>query len=798
MARRGLDRYLGNLALRGKLLLASVLVEVVMLGLLLGNSVRLIGQHMEHQSAMRIQAIELAYKTALAPPLAARDYATLRDILDGWRKAEDVGYLAVIDRDGRVLAASGWNDGQTLPAAGSREGDVVHIRFAVDYLGQVYGHAQYGLSTRFIAQAKVALLTQGVLIALAEIITTLLLLSLIGYWLTRHLSQLMQASGRVAEGDYDFRLKVDSDDEVGQLAERFNRMADAVRERMDALTDSEQRFRAIADYTYGWESWFAPDGSLRWVNPAVERVTGYTQAECEAMADFPMRLVFGDDVDMVRQCHALGLAGQTGQDREFRVRRKDGHVVWVAMSWQPIFDVAGRSLGYRSSVRDISLEHMAREELVFQASHDALTGLHNRRAFEGHLAEALALVGQGGEPRALLYIDLDQFKLVNDTCGHSAGDDLLQEIAAIMRRGAGDGFLARLGGDEFGLLLATSLDQARRRAEKLIDGINAHVFSYEGHYFQLGASIGLVEIRADGGHPEHGIDALLIAADQACYAAKDKGRNRVEVYVSDDAYYQSQRAQFLSVARIAGALREGRMSLHYQRIEPLRPDLGHHVEILLRMVAENGRLISPGVFIPAAERFNLMPQVDRWVIDEVCRILGGRHGGGLAADTVYAVNLSGLTLSGDDFIDYVADCLTRHAVDPTQLCFEITETAAIGNFDRALDFIRKARAMGATVALDDFGAGLSSFAYLRRLEVDFLKIDALFVRNLDTDPRDRAVVKSIMEVARVHGMRTIAEFVHKPEIADILRDMGVDYAQGFALHRPEPLPGGHHPPFLEQ
>ena len=612
--------------------------------------------------------------------------------------------------------------------------------------------------------------------------TTLVLLSLIGFWLTRHLTALMRASGRIVAGDYDARLKVESDDEVAQLARHFNAMAEAVRGRIDALSASEQRSRAIADYTYGWENWFAPDGSLCWVNPAVERVTGYTPAECQTMADFPMQLAFGDDLELLRRCHALGLSGQTGRDQEFRIRRKDGHVIWVAMSWQPIFDESGASLGYRSSIRDVSLEHFAREELAYQASHDALTGLYNRRAFEQRLETALAALGQGGEARALLYIDLDQFKLVNDTCGHSAGDQLLREITVVMRRVSAEGFLARLGGDEFGLLLAGALDDARRRAAKLIDSINAHVFSYAGRHFQVGASVGVVLL----GQPGASIDDLLIAADQACYAAKDKGRNRVEVFSSDDAYYQSQRAQFLSVEQIASALREGRLVLYFQRIAPLRPGLGEHVEILLRLIGDQGRLIPPGVFIPAAERFNLMPQVDRWVVDEVCRVIG-EGGAGLAPETVFAVNLSGVTLSADDLGDHVAACLTRHAVDPARLCFEITETAAIGNLDRALAFIDRVRGMGASVALDDFGAGLSSFAYLRQFQVNYLKIDALFVRNLHQDARDYAVVRSIMEVARVHGMKTIAEFVHKPVIAELLTEMGVDYAQGYALHQPEPL-----------
>ncbi len=779
-----------RLNLRGKLLLASILVEITMLALLVGNGVRLMQNQLEQQAAGRIQAIELAYKTAVAMPLASRDYATLRDILDGWRKAEDVRYLVVTDNQGRLLAASGWPEGKPLPGPdGAASGaDVRHVRFAVDFLGQVYGHVQYGLDTTYIARAKKELMTQSGLIALAEVVSTLLLLSLIGYWLTRHLRALMQASAQVADGDYGARLEVNSGDEVAQLAERFNLMAAAVQSRIDALSESEQRSRAIADYTYGWENWFAPDGSLRWVNPAVERVTGYTPAECQAMPDYPLSLVYGDDHELVARCHELGLGGKTGQDQEFRIRRKDGPVVWVAMSWQPIFADGGSPLGYRSSIRDISLEHHAREELAYQASHDMLTGLHNRRAFEGQVEGALSALARGGQTRTLLYIDLDQFKLVNDTCGHSAGDQLLREISVVMRNSVTEGFLARLGGDEFGLLLEAPLADAKRRAEKLIDSIRSHVFVNQGQYFHIGASIGVVEFR----DANQGMDELLIAADQACYAAKDKGRNRIEVYAAEDAYYQSQRAQFLSVAQIAAALKEDRLVLYYQRIVPLQPGLGEHVEILLRMVGEQGRLISPEVFIPAAERFNLMPQLDRWVVDRVCRAIGngsGMEGCPLCRDATIAVNLSGITLSGDDLGEYVASCFARYAVDPARVCFEITETAAIGNLERALAFIQRVRAMGATVALDDFGAGLSSFAYLRRLEVDFLKIDALFVKNLHNDARDYAVVRSIMEVARVHGIRTIAEYVHKPVIADILQEMGVDYGQGFALHKPEPLAG---------
>lgn len=769
-------------SLRGKLLLASILVEVVMLGLLVGNSVRLIQHHMVQLTESRIQAMELAYKTAVAVPLASRDYATLRDILDGWRKAEDILYLVVADNNGRILAATGWDDETPLPEPGRDNlgQALTHVSFNVDYLGQIYGRVQYGLSTDTIQQAKRELFTQGMLIALTEISLTILLLSLIGYWLTRHLSALMDASGRVASGDYGSRLEIHGRDEIAQLADRFNAMAGAVQTRIQALQESDLRSRAIADYTYGWESWLSPDGRLRWVNPAVQRVTGYTPAECHSMSDYPLPLAHKDDVDMVRDCHRKGLAGQTGQDEEFRIQRKDGRIVWVAISWQPIFDAEGRSLGYRSSIRDISLEHFAREELEYQANHDALTGLFNRRAFENRLQQALDGLRHGGDARTLLYIDLDQFKLVNDTCGHSAGDRLLQEITAIMQRTINQGFLARLGGDEFGLLLDNGHDGAMRQAAKLIDVINSHRFAYEGHHFRLGASVGMVVIS----DAQRGIDELLIAADQACYAAKDRGRNRIEVYRDNDDYYRSQRAQFLSVEEITGALQEDRLLLYQQRVVPLREGLPPHAEILVRLRDEKGNIMMPGSFIPAAERFNLMPEIDRWVIRHALRKVADDS---QSDQATYAINLSGLSLSHEDLAERVTRELRDTGVDPRRICFEITETAAVASLENAQSFISAMHELGAKVALDDFGAGLSSFAYLRKLDADYLKIDALFVRNLDTDERDLAVVRSIMEVARVHGMLTIAEFVHNQAIADTLTRIGVDYGQGFALHEPEPL-----------
>lgn len=783
MIRRALFR-----SLRSKLLIASLAIELVMLTVLVGNGMRLIERHLEHQVQVRIQAIELAYKTAVAVPLASRDYATLRDIIDGWRKAEDVRYLAVADPQGKVLTASGWDPQLPLPEATpvDHSGTLRHVVLTVDYQGQVYGSVHYGLSTAYIETAKRELFQQGALIAAIEMALSLLLLSFTSYWLTRHLVHLATASARVADGDFSVRLDYRSQDEVGRLAHSFNAMTDAVRQRIDALRDNEQRFRAIADYTYAWESWVGPDGRLRWVNPAVERLTGYSVQECLHLPEFPLPLVFADDRELLRRQHRMALDGHTGQDLEFRVQCKDGRTIWVAMAWQPIFADDGNSLGYRSSVRDITMQHFVTEELAFHASHDPLTGLYNRRAFEAELQKCLEeYAAKPEQPLAVLYLDLDQFKAVNDSCGHAAGDNLLQHLAHVMQAKFAFGYLARLGGDEFGLIMRDcSAEEALRRAQKMIDDIRAMPFAWQEKVFRVGASIGIVQVSA----ALKTVTDLLIAADTACYAAKERGRNRAQVFIPNDEYFRARQQEFLSLPQIAAALEEERFLLYHQRIEPLRPELPPHLEVLIRMQGEDGSIISPAYFIPAAERYNLMPLIDRWVIDNVCRRIQQWRTGGAERMPRVAINLSGATLGEDTLPDFIRATFAKYAIEPAWICFEITESCAIAQLDRAFAFIDFVREIGAGLALDDFGSGLSSFAYLKQFKVDYLKIDGMFVKNLDHDAADRAVVESMVRVARAHGLQTIAEFVGNAAVLQCVRELGVDYAQGYAVNVPEPLP----------
>lgn len=431
---------------------------------------------------------------------------------------------------------------------------------------------------------------------------------------------------------------------------------------------------------------------------------------------------------------------------------------------------------------------LARQTIEHMAYHDALTGLANRFEFEDRLRRALDTTPVG-HSHALLYIDLDQFKVINDTCGHVAGDELLRQVATLLKEPIRNAdTLARLGGDEFGVLLQDcTITHAQRIGERMLELIRDFHFTWQGKNFNIGTSIGLVMLD----RPGLTLADVLRQADMACYTAKDKGRNRIQVYLPDNVELRRLHGEMEWVGKINDALAQSRFALHHQRIVPLNgADPINCCEFLVRMREVDGdKLILPGAFIPAAERYGLMPALDRWVLDHCFGELAACHTAN-HADTpnLVFVNLSGTTLNDESFLGFVNETLARHAVPAANICFEITETAAIANLSHALTFIDGVKKLGCSVALDDFGAGLSSFSYLKTLPADFLKIDGAFVRDMLDDPMDAAIVEAINNIGHVAGLKTIAEFVENDAIRARLIEMGVDFAQGYGIHRPEPLP----------
>jgi diguanylate cyclase (GGDEF)-like protein len=420
-------------------------------------------------------------------------------------------------------------------------------------------------------------------------------------------------------------------------------------------------------------------------------------------------------------------------------------------------------------------------ELSWYAAHDDLTGLANRRSFEFALGACLR---DGVTPATLMFLDLDQFKLVNDSGGHAAGDHLLKNLAAtlprVLRRGD---MLARLGGDEFGIILrGTSLQGGLEIAEQLREAVGAAGFHWRGQVHRVSASIGLVQLD----EVAFDLAGALRAADLACYLAKEQGRNRVHVHAADNIAEAELSADMGWVHRLHLALDEDRFELYAQSIMAVGKSdgSGEHVELLLRL-REGGQLIPPGAFIPAAERFGIMPAIDRWVVRNALKTIALR--GNLAHGSTYAINLSGITLTDGSFQEFLCGVLASTGVAPQLLCFEITETSAVANLEQAVAFIDAMRALGCRFALDDFGVGMSSLTYLKRLPVDYLKIDGSFVRDMLTDRSDRATVEMINHLAHMANKLTIAEFVETPEIMTALAEIGVDFAQGYAISRPVPF-----------
>jgi diguanylate cyclase (GGDEF)-like protein len=429
--------------------------------------------------------------------------------------------------------------------------------------------------------------------------------------------------------------------------------------------------------------------------------------------------------------------------------------------------------------------HASSERLQHLATHDSLTGLHNRLEFEARLGLAIDYHRDRGVEFALLYLDLDQFKVINDTCGHAAGDDLIRKVAWLVKERLREtDTLARLGGDEFGVLLyGASQDAALALAEGIRISIAELRFDWEGRSFPITASIGLLNIDSYVAS----VDDALSAADQACYLAKDCGRNRVQLYRPDDQQVQVRRGEMRWVERLNSALDHDQFVLLAQEIRP-RQSAGHEseaprLELLLRMLAPDGSWIAPMAFIPAAERYGLMPRLDRWVIARACRELAELRATGKPLP-VCMINLSGASVSDPSLAEYIATCLRQHDLPGTQVGFELTETAAIGNLASASQLMRALRKLGAAIALDDFGSGMSSFSYLKALPIDLLKIDGAFVRDINSDPVDRAVVEAIQRIARVMGIKTVAECVEHEAALKTLTRIGVDYVQGFHIGRP--------------
>lgn len=557
-------------------------------------------------------------------------------------------------------------------------------------------------------------------------------------------------------------------------------------ETLVALEASEERLRDFAETAADW-FWeqdeqlrftFLSNNYLSFPNHELLNILGKTRQEIYKNQDFKS--------SHWQQFIALLDKRQPFRNFEYEMKRDNGNSIVIRVNGKPVFDSEGLFKGYRGTGIDITEEYRMSEQLSYQASHDPLTDLVNRREFESRLNEALESSRRDKSQHALCYIDLDQFKVVNDTCGHEGGDELLREITSILSKQVREGdTLARLGGDEFGLLLENCpVGQASILAEKVRLSVDEFRFVSKGRTFKIGASIGVVPINAQSGD----LSDVMREADAACYEAKDAGRNRIHIFHADNIDVARRHEEMQRIVEINHAFDEKRFVLHRQAILNLQSNANSgqgFFEVLVRMIDIENQLVLPGLFLPVAERYNLITQLDTWVVKTSIDWLYNEQSRN--NDIRCSINLSGMSVASDRFLSFVLATLDHSGVEASRICFEITETAAIENMGRAIHFINKLKERGCYFALDDFGSGFSSFTYLKTFPVDFLKIDGFFVRDMLKDSINYEMVKSINDIGHVMGKKTIAEFVEDEATKNALRDIGVDFAQGYAIDIPSPI-----------
>lgn len=596
----------------------------------------------------------------------------------------------------------------------------------------------------------------------------------------------------IKHGAYEYLTKPINPESLLATIERASDVIKLYDERdsaRSALVKEQERaqvtLEAIGDGVITTDAY----GRIEYMNPAAENILGWHIMSAKGLAIEKVIKLYHEKTEKtvdnpVYKCIRENIMLNSPMAAKLVLQGTNS--IYIEHSASPIHDHKDKIIGAVLVIRDVTESRQLNEKIAYQARHDALTGLINRLAFEFRLEESLLQARRDDKVQYLLYIDLDQFKVVNDTCGHVAGDELLCQLTAMFKEKLDDSvIIARLGGDEFGILIENRSNvDANRIAESILEICREFRFSWQDKTFTIGASIGMVIIDKETTN----ISDVLSHADTACYTAKDAGRNRIHKFEPGDEDSLKRHNEMQWVAKINKAIDENRFCLFYQHIVPVNSNdrKNTHCELLIRMKDEDGRLIPPGAFIPAAERYNLMATIDRWVVSTLFELYEKRNRT-LMDVSLCTVNLSGQTLSDERFVDFISALLERKTIAPEKICFEITETAAISNLKNAMHLISELRLRGCQFALDDFGSGLSSFAYLKNLPVDYLKIDGYFIKDMVDDPIDYAMVKSINDVGHVMGKKIIAEFVENDAIIQKLKEIGVDYLQGYGIALPEPL-----------
>jgi len=756
---------------RYQVAIVIALAEILLLGLLWISHLSYARTHSDPTLAAQAAATGRLIAASAIEPLAAFDIERLQTLADALIDEYNLDHVSVTDANGSILAAAGRKTNPGLTVAGKHD-----IYAAKDLLGNV----QLEISRADTLAAITPQTRWDVVFVIPAMVLLALMALTLWRLLTRDLRSLSKGAAAIAAGDYGAKLPESGGDEVAELARNVNAIASRLRHNLDELNRGNRRFRDMAENISDW-LWEADlDGRYTYASQQVESLLGYSPDEVVGRKAF--EFMGRDDSRRLR-----GVFEEVKKERkpfygfEYRASRKGGNGVTFEVNGTPIIDHVGRLTGYHGVTRDITRRKEDESRLVYLAERDALTGLFDRQKFIKLLDNEIKLSSYSGTPATILFIDLDGFKLINDTHGHIAGDSLLRLVADMLFTQLNEGaLLARLGGDEFGVILrGCGPDRGKLLAKRIINTIETTPLAIGEKAVRLFAGIGICS------YPDGGLDneTLLAHAHSAMIHAKSLGHNRYHLYQASDTVLETMRQRVNWQTVIQDALEKGRLFLDFQVIAPLPENKEtYYFEALLRLTDAEGNIHCASQFIDTAEHTGQVCEIDKWVLSNVLKTLAQPGN----ENCCISVNLSGRSLGIPDYCDYFQQQVVDSGVSPGRIVFEITETAAILEIAKAESFLSRMKKQGFKFSLDDFGAGYSSFSYLKHLPVDQIKVDGSFIHHLDKSREDQIFVRSMVQIAHELGLETVAEFVQSQQILDILIDIGVDYVQGNHIAKPGP------------
>lgn len=728
---------------------------------------------------------------ALTPGVMNKDVDAVKAVLAEFAKSGKLVFAEIQDfqnQFGENRAAEPSRLSVVLNDNSDGTDEVFTVEHALRFEGKTVGRLRAGYSLATLKTLDQQAHTSNLLIVTVGMAIIILATFLIAFYFTKSLRQLEAGAKALSDDDLSFRIAADGNGEIGGLASTFNHLAEHLSETKVALNkehnafERETRFmQALLDGIDAVVMEARPPGyQFTFVSREAQNLMGYPVSDW-LKPDFWVNHISSEDKGWLEETISTHTEKGESFTVDFRMIHRQGHELWVRAINSVELDEENNPI-MRGLILDITEQKTAEERIVYLAEHDSLTGLINRRRFQKELERAISYSQRYQQQGALLFVDLDQFKYVNDTYGHQYGDEYLLDVSRrlsqVLRR---TDILGRLGGDEFGVVIPKcSFEEAHTVGMALLGALAQENLEHGGKVVPVSASIGIALFPSQSAVPSD----LLAKADAAMYTAKKKGRGQVHVFSEDDAELWSMQSKIHWEERIRWALKDNRFELYYQPVVGTASGLVTHYEVLLRMRGEDGEMIAPGAFMETAERFGLIREIDRWVVENAIKT---------QADSIkkhkpvsLAINLSGKHFGNAAMLEYIQQAISTYGADPQSLMFEVTETEAVENLSKAREFIDALRDIGCKFALDDFGIGFSSFHYLRNLPVDFIKIDGSFVRNLHVDRDDRLFVKAIVDLAKGLEISCIAEFVENRHIIEILLELGVELGQGYYIAKPSP------------